>query len=87
MLRGSCLCSEIRYEIDGPVNEMCNCHCGMCRKAHGAAFATVITAQGSDFRWAQGAEFVETYKSSSELERLFCRVCGSSLVIISHTEQ
>ncbi len=82
MLRGSCLCSGVRYEIDGSVEDMTNCHCGMCRKAHGAAFATVVTAQGADFRWTQGEELIETYKSSAELDRVFCRVCGSSLVII-----
>ena len=82
MLRGSCLCSGVHYEIDGPVKDMTHCHCGMCRKASGAAFATSVTAQGTDFRWTQGAELVETYKSSNELDRLFCRVCGSSLVVV-----
>jgi hypothetical protein len=82
MLHGSCLCSGVRYEIDGPVADMTNCHCGMCRKAHGAAYATVVTAQGKDFRYAQGEELVETYKSSPELDRVFCRVCGSSLAVI-----
>jgi hypothetical protein len=82
MLHGSCLCSGVRYEIDGSVADMTNCHCGMCRKAHGAAFATFVTAQGKDFRYTQGEELVETYQSSPELERAFCRVCGSSLVVI-----
>ena len=82
MLHGSCLCSGVRYEIDGPVADMTNCHCGMCRKAAGAAFVTSVTAQGADFRWTQGEELVETYKSSAELDRAFCRVCGSSLVVI-----
>jgi hypothetical protein len=54
----------------------------MCRKAHGAAYATSVTAQGGDFRYTQGEGLVETYKSSPELERAFCRVCGSSLVVI-----
>jgi hypothetical protein len=53
----------------------------MCRKAHGAAFATVATAREADFHWTQGAEYVETYPSSEELNRLFCRVCGSSLAV------
>ena len=82
MLHGSCLCSGVRYEIDGSVEDMTNCHCGMCRKAHGAAYATVVTAQGKDFRYTQGEELVETYKSSPELDRAFCRVCGSSLAVI-----
>jgi len=82
MLHGSCLCSGVRYEIDALVADMTNCHCGMCRKAHGAAFATFATAKGRDFRYTQGEELVETYKSSSELDRAFCRVCGSSLLVI-----
>jgi len=82
MLRGSCLCSGVRYEIDGPVSDMTNCHCGMCRKAHGAAFATFVTSQGANFRWTRGQALIETYESSAELERVFCRVCGSSLVIL-----
>ena len=81
MLHGSCLCSGVRYQIDGSVEDMTNCHCGMCRKAHGAAYATVVTAQGKDFRYTHGEELVDTYKSSPELERAFCRVCGSSLVV------
>ena len=82
MLHGSCLCSGVRYQIAGSVEDMTNCHCGMCRKAHGAAYATFVTAQGSDFRYTQGEELVETYTSSSELDRVFCGVCGSSLAVI-----
>jgi len=81
VLRGSCLCSKIHYEIAGPVRDMTSCHCGMCRKVHGAAFATVVTANGTDFRWTKGEELIGTYSSSDELNRLFCRVCGSSLVV------
>jgi hypothetical protein len=60
---------------------MTNRYCGICRKAHGAGFATVVTAKETDFHWTQGAEYVETYPSSKELNRLFCRVCGSSLAV------
>ena len=84
MLHGSCMCAGVRYEIDGPVKDMVNCHCGICRKAHGAAYATVVTAQAADFRWTRGEELVETYKSSNELDRVFCRNCGSSLAVIEH---
>ncbi|MGH8286041.1 MAG: GFA family protein, partial [Steroidobacteraceae bacterium] len=40
MIRGSCLCGGVRFEIDGPVGRASHCHCSMCRKAHGAAFGT-----------------------------------------------
>ncbi|HCA63195.1 MAG TPA: GFA family protein, partial [Pseudomonas sp.] len=37
---GSCLCGVVRYRIDAPIDALTHCHCKMCRKAHGAAFAT-----------------------------------------------
>jgi len=82
MLRGSCLCSGVRYEIAGPVADMTNCYCGMCRKAHGAAFATYVTAHGGDFRYTRGEDLVLAYRSSPGLDRVFCRVCGSSLAVV-----
>ena len=39
MLKGSCLCGGIRYEIDAELGPVTNCHCSQCRKAAGAAFA------------------------------------------------
>ena len=40
MLTGGCLCGDAAFEIDGPVDMMIHCHCSMCRKFHGSAFAT-----------------------------------------------
>ena len=82
MLHGSCLCSGVRYEISGPVADMTNCHCGMCRKAHGAGYATFVTAKGEDFRYVQGDDRVVRYRSSADSDREFCRVCGSSLAVV-----
>lgn len=41
ILRG-CLCGAIRYEVDVPLTDVGNCHCSMCRRFHGAAFAPLI---------------------------------------------
>ena len=39
MLTGNCLCTDVAFEIHGPVDTMIHCHCSMCRKFHGSAFA------------------------------------------------
>ena len=39
MLKGSCLCGQVRYEYDGDITEVSMCHCGQCRKAQGTAYA------------------------------------------------
>ena len=76
MLRGSCLRGGVRYEISGPLRGVLNCHCSMCRKAHGAAFRTRASVKAADFRWVQGEELITYYESSPGNHRGFCRVCA-----------
>jgi hypothetical protein len=78
---GSCLCGQVRFEITvGPDNWMEHCHCGMCRKAHGASFVTWIDLPVGDFRYTAGEGEVVRHRSSKDATRAFCRHCGSSLV-------
>jgi hypothetical protein len=79
MLTGGCLCSAVRYETEGPFDPMLHCHCSMCRKVHGAAFATFMGAPAATFRFVRGEEHVRRYRSSSSVDRTFCDTCGSSL--------
>ncbi len=76
-IRGSCLCGTVRFEIEGPLAGAGHCHCSMCRKAHGAAFATWGFVDPEDFRWKAGKAAVTAYPSSPGRERLFCSKCGS----------
>jgi hypothetical protein len=77
---GSCLCGTIRWVIDAEPTLMSNCHCSMCRKAHGAAFRSRAGVRTSDFRWVQGEELVTWYETSQGTHRGFCRVCGAKLL-------
>lgn len=83
MLRGSCLCGSVRYEIRGAVGRAVHCHCSMCRKAHGAAFATYGRVERSDFTLVSGAGDIASYSSSPGVTRTFCKRCGSNLQFIS----
>ena len=80
MLHGSCLCGGVKYEISGELSGALNCHCSMCRKAHGAAFRSRARVQASDFKWVQGEQLVTYFESSPGNRRGFCRVCGSPLL-------
>lgn len=74
---GVCLCGKVRYDVHGPLSMMIHCHCSMCRKHHGASFATFVGAPLMGFRWISGADHVATYESSQKGQRSFCRSCGS----------
>ena len=79
MIEGGCLCGKIRYAVNGEITDVSHCHCSMCRKMHGAAFATNGVVQQADFQWSSGQDMVKTYRSSPDMERTFCGHCGSTL--------
>ena len=80
MIRGSCLCGALRYEITGALEEMHHCHCSRCRKAHGAAFSTFAQTARSGFRFVGDTECLRRFRSSDAVERSFCGRCGSNLL-------
>jgi hypothetical protein len=79
MTRGSCLCGGVRYELDGELGPIALCHCGMCRKASGTAFASNASISRHAFRLVAGAELVRQYESSAGSRRCFCGTCGSPI--------
>jgi hypothetical protein len=81
--RGACLCGAVRYEVDSEINRASHCHCSMCRKAHGAAFATYGTVPKATFRITQGADALRSYASSPGITRNFCMHCGSPITWLS----
>jgi hypothetical protein len=82
MIRGSCLCGAVRYELDGGAMFINHCHCSMCRKVHGAAFGSFLHADGTRFRWTAGEDRVRRHDSSPGNQRAFCSVCGSNLPVL-----
>lgn len=79
-IKGSCLCGNVMYEIVGSFEFVGNCHCSMCRKSHGTAFATWGIIKPERFRWISGEDFIQGYESSPGRQRCFCKECGSPLV-------
>ena len=77
--KGSCLCGSIRFEVDAIDSQMGRCHCSMCRKFHGAEFATLGEASADEFRWTRGEDMLCSYVAPNGTTRRFCRNCGSSM--------
>lgn len=77
--QGSCLCGQVRYEARAEIKSVSHCHCSMCRKAHGAAFASYGAVPVAHFSITQGAERLACYESSPGVARRFCALCGSTL--------
>ena len=83
MYQGSCLCGQIRFEINSTIRSIVYCHCSQCRKAQGSAFATNGIVTTTDFKLSSGKDQLTGYESSPGQTKYFCQVCGSP--IFSHS--
>lgn len=78
-ITGGCLCGKVRYRISGRLFDASHCHCSMCRRQHGAVFATYVDFDPDDFEWTSGEELVKVFEPSPEGGWCFCGECGSTL--------
>lgn len=81
VVRGSCLCDEVAYELSGDLALIVHCHCSRCRKARGAAFGSNLLIRRDQLHWLRGEEQLVAYEVP-EAERFgtcFCGRCGSSM--------
>lgn len=76
MIKGGCACGGIQFQIDR-VRSLTHCHCTICRKLTGAAFASYAHVERDDFRLISGLDLMVRYESAPSSFRNFCRRCGS----------
>lgn len=81
MIRGSCLCGGVEYEVDTTDGSFQYCHCSRCRKTSGTAHAANLIVPATQFRWLRGAQSVRQYADpgAKRFCNAFCTECGSKL--------
>jgi len=79
MIKGSCLCEEVKYEYNGSINEVAVCHCNQCKRAQGTPFVTNAPIELEKFTFTNGSSLLKTFLSSPNKKRVFCGSCGSPL--------
>ena len=80
MLKGSCACGRIRYDIHGNLlGPITYCHCWRCRKHSGSSFGTTAGVKAREFFIVVGKELLASCESSSGFHRFFASCCGSPI--------
>lgn len=82
MIRGSCLCGGVKFEVARAAGPFELCHCSRCRKASGSAFAAGLGVARQDFRLLQGVDLIRSYEAPIReappaYRTCFCSRCGS----------
>lgn len=80
MLKGSCACGAVHYEVAGPLlGPVTYCHCWRCRKHSGSSFGTTAGVRAEELTVVAGEARLASWKSSPGMERVFAGCCGSPL--------
>lgn len=80
---GSCLCGEVRFEVEGEFERFYLCHCQHCRKDTGSAHASNLFSSSASLKWTSGEEKVRQFDlPGTRHSKSFCCVCGSALPML-----
>jgi hypothetical protein len=79
--RGSCLCSEVAFEVEGPFDHFLNRHCSCCRKATGTAHSCEAVVKAPTLGWLRGKASVVRFDlpQARSFAAAFCGKCGSPM--------
>jgi len=88
MIRGSCNCGGVGFEVDGAITDLYVCHCSICRRSTGAQGVVVAVVPNEQFHWQGDEDLVATWeKPNADWQCWFCRVCGSPLPGVNDPER
>lgn len=85
MYLGTCLCGEVQVKITGEISDIIHCHCSLCRKNSGTAFATNGFINTAEFYIISGEASLSRFSFKPGRNRHFCTKCGSP--VYSSNEQ
>lgn len=74
--QGSCLCGKVKIKV-GKISDIIHCHCSLCRKSSGTAFATNGFIQRDEFHIVEGEAHLSSFELRPGKIRHFCACCGS----------
>lgn len=80
MYQGSCLCGKVKFNVSNTIENIIHCHCSLCRKAQGSAFATNANVTTESFNFLSGEDNLTAYAASSTQTKYFCKICGSPIM-------
>ena len=81
VVRGSCVCGDVQFEMSEPFHIIHNCHCSCCRKARAAAHTTNGFLADTGLKFTSGEEHVKTYllPEANAFGQAFCEKCGGKV--------
>ena len=80
----SCVCGQLRIEVEGEPRIVGVCHCLACQRRTGSVFAALASFAAPYKVSGEASEYVRTGDQGARFRFRFCPVCGTNLF---HTEE
>ena len=81
--KGSCLCGDIKFEVDAEPVIQAICHCTDCQHEGGSFSDSAVFPPGSlKFISGETTKYNQPGASGKNVEHNFCGRCGSTLIIM-----
>lgn len=77
MIKGSCFCEQIKFEITGAIPNIYQCHCSECRKTTGSSANAGFFVSKDQYSWLSSKDNITEFTKESGYQVNFCRSCGS----------
>jgi len=82
MIRGSCLCGDVRFEITGDPTQIGMCHCSKCRKVSGVASNAQCMVGQDGLRFVAGEDAIARFAFPDGWGVSRCARCGSPVPML-----
>jgi len=79
LMKGSCLCGDIQFEVKGVKPNLYQCHCSVCRKSTGSTSNTAAIVNETAFNWTKKVSEIREFSLESGYRVDFCGRCGSPI--------
>ena len=79
IIKGSCLCGGVQFEVTPPFIRANHCHCLRCQKHSGTGMCTQTMVKKKQFKLVGGDHLIRVFGREKGGVKAFCKECGSSL--------
>jgi hypothetical protein len=79
MMRGTCLCGGVKFEVDAAPELLRVCHCTSCKKLSGGGATVNFGVPPSAITILEGQELMQSFTPEGGSAKTFCRACGTNL--------
>jgi hypothetical protein len=79
VIRGSCLCGGVQFELPETPTDIRFCHCASCKKLAGGAATANARVRSDSITILEGEALLRSFQPPEGSAKTFCLACGSNL--------